>query len=269
MIEPNHPNISITRQCELVGLHRATYYYNPAEIDDYTLLLMREIDEEFTRRPTTGTRTMTTYLKNKKYSVNRKRIQNLYHCMVLEAIYPKKNLSRKNSEHKIYPYLLRNVRAAFPNHIWSTDITYIRMENGFLYLMAILDWYSRYVLDWELSNNLESDFCIDALKRTLEHNNHCKIFNTDQGSQFTTTKFTDILATNGISISMDGKGRALDNVFVERLWRSVKYEKIYLHEFYTVQQVHDALEEYFMYYNNCRPHQGLNNEIPKNVYYAN
>ena len=267
MIDPLNSQISISRQCELVGLSRPSYYYRPAKIDSYSLQLMHQIDEEFTRRPATGTRTMTNYLKQSGYDVNRKRVQHLYRTMGLEAVYPKKNLSQTHPEHKVYPYLLRNVRAAYPNHIWSTDITYVRMASGFAYLMAIIDWYSRYVLEWELSATLEADFCIKALRRAVSKR-CCEIFNTDQGAQFTSPKFTGILLSKGIRISMDGKGRALDNVFVERLWRSVKYEKIYLHEFTSMCELRSVLNEYFRHYNYSRPHQGLKGRIPAEVYYA-
>lgn len=188
--------------------------------------------------------------------------------MGLEAIYPKKNLSKPTPGHKIYPYLLRGITASYPDHIWSTDITYIRMQHGFVYLMAIIDWFSRYVLDWALSTTLESDFCVETLRRAVDKG-HCEIFNTDQGSQFTATKFTNVLLSADIKISMDGKGRALDNVFVERLWRSVKYEKIYLYEFNTVSEVEQAIGEYFEFYNHERPHQGIEKRYPADLYYAN
>lgn len=212
---------------------------------------------------------MRQYLRSKGHMVNRKRVQHLYCLMGLEAIYPKPDLSKPNKQHKVYPYLLRGKRITACNQVWSTDITYIRMQHGFAYLMAIIDWYSRYVLDWRLSTTLEADFCVDTLLRTLQqYGVRCEIFNTDQGSQFTSTDFTDVLKDHDILISMDGRGRALDNVFIERLWRSVKYECIYLKEFATVAQVRDALQEYFEYYNNARFHQSLNYDTPAKVYFS-
>jgi putative transposase len=267
LIEPAHSQLSIATQCELLCLNRSAYYYEPIEIHEYTLQLMNMIDEEFTKRPTSGTRTMCSYLRRHGYIVNRKRLQLLYRKMGLEAIYPKRNLSKRNHEHKIFPYLLRNVPIVYPNQVWSTDITYIRMKKGFVFLMAILDWFSRYVIDWQISTNLESDFCIEALHRALSRG-ICEIFNTDQGAQFTTPKFTDILRDGGIQVSMDGKGRALDNVFVERLWRTVKYEEIYLKEYHTVLDVINALQVFFHYYNHERPHQSLCNQTPAEVYYC-
>ena len=267
MIEPLHPLLSIAQQCTLLGLNRSAYYYRPIEIDDYTLLLMNMIDEEFTRRPTSGTRTMSSYLKRHGHDVNRKRVQNLYHRMGLEAIYPKKNFSKRNHEHKVFPYLLRNVPIIRPNQVWSTDMTYIRMNKGFVFLTAIIDWFSRYVIDWQISTTLESDFCIEALQCALSVG-ICEIFNTDQGSQFTANKFTSILLNAGIQISMDGKGRALDNIFVERLWRTIKYEEIYLKEYNSVVDVITALRLYLHYYNHERPHQSLRNRTPAEVYCA-
>ena len=227
---------------------------------------MHSIDEEFTRHPFLGTRRMTEYLRSLGYSVNRKRLQLLYKKMGLEAVYPKPNLSRKNKEHEIYPYLLRGLSINKQDQVWSTDITYIRLKQGFVYLMAIIDWYSRYVLDWEVSTTLEADFCIDTLSRVLEKG-HCDIFNSDQGSQFTCAEFTELLKANQIKISMDGRGRALDNIFVERLWRSVKYECIYLTELSTVEQTISELTKYFDYYNNKRFHQSLDYKTPAEVYY--
>jgi len=242
-------------------------YYKPVVADENTLLLMRLIDEEYTRHPIYGVRRMRSYLQNFGYAINRKRIQRLYRLMGLEAIYPKPNLSRAVSEHKKFPYLLRGVQIGRRDQVWSTDITYIRLRYGFVYLMAIIDWFSRYVLDWELSISLEADFCIEALNRVLSIG-RCDIFNTDQGSQFTSEGFTGLLLANDIKISMDGKGRALDNVFVERLWRSVKYESVYLSQWETVQEARTGLRNYFEFYNHERPHQSLGYKTPWSIYTA-
>jgi len=210
---------------------------------------------------------MKIYLQNLGYIVNRKRIRRLYQLMGLEAVYPKPSLSKAINEHKKYPYLLRDIEISHRDHVWSTDITYIRLKHGFVYLMAIIDWFSRYVLDWELSISLEADFCIETLSRVLS-NGKCAIFNTDQGSQFTSEGFTGLLLANDVKISMDGKGRALDNVFVERLWRSVKYESVYLNQWETVQEARMGLRDYFEFYNYERPHQSLNYKTPWAVYNA-
>lgn len=208
---------------------------------------------------------MVHYLRTLDQAVNRKRIQNLYRVMGLEAISPKPNLSKAAAQHLKYPYLLRGVTINRCNQVWSTDLTYIRLSQGFVYLMAIIDWYSRYVLDWELSISLEADFCVETLRRVLSQGK-CDIFNTDQGSQFTSDDFTGLLLANDVKISMDGKGRALDNIFVERLWRSVKYESVYLNQWETVQEARSGLNDYFEFYNNERPHQSLNYKTPAEVY---
>lgn len=226
---------------------------------------MRHIDEEYTRHPFVGTRRMTAYLKALGFEVNRKRLQKLYKIMGIEAVYAKPKLSQVNKEHNIYPYLLKSKVITAPNQVWSTDITYIRMKTGFMYLMAIIDWYSRYVINWALSPTLESDFCVELLEDTVTIG-CCEIFNTDQGSQFTAKAFTEILLQNKISISMDGKGRALDNIFIERLWRSVKYECVYLQEFDSVKNLSQAIEEYFNYYNYQRHHQSLNYQTPSAIH---
>lgn len=211
---------------------------------------------------------MTAHLCQLGHAVNEKRVRRLLRKMGLEAIYPKANLSKRHSEHKIYPYLLRGVEINRCNQVWSTDITYIRLEKGFVYLMAIIDWHSRYVLNWSLSTTLEADFCIEALTETLERS-RCEIFNTDQGSQFTTPRFTAPLHNKQIQVSMDGRGRALDNIFVERLWRSVKYEKVYLCDFQSVSDAYSGLDEYFEFYNHERIHQSLDYQTPAQVYFGN
>lgn len=265
LIDPQCPVLSIRQQCELVGLNRSSFYYTPAEIDAYSLLLMREVDKEYTRHPFYGSRRMAAYLRSLGYEANRKRVQLLYRCMGLEAVYPKPNLSQGNKQHCVFPYLLRGLTVDRINQVWSTDITYIRLSSGFVYLMAVIDWYSRYVLDWSISTTLASDFCIDTVGGLLL-NNHCEIFNTDQGAQFTTHKFTDPLLSKGIQVSMDGKGRALDNIFVERLWRSLKYECVYPMNFTTVKEARQHIGEYFTFYNRQRPHQSLRYRTPAEVY---
>lgn len=233
--------------------------------DDNNLVLMKIIDEEYTRHPFYGTRRMKSYLQGLGYRVNRKRIQRLYQVLGLEAIYPKPKLSAANKEHKKYPYLLKDIEIVRQDQVWSTDITFIRLKHGFVYLMAIIDWFSRYVLDWELSISLCADFCIEALSRVLKIGK-CDIFNTDQGSQFTSEGFTGLLLANEVQISMDGKGRALDNIFIERLWRSVKYESVYMNQWETVRDVRHGLGEYFEFYNHKRPHQSLGYKTPYMVY---
>ena len=231
------------------------------------LLLMNLIDEEYTKHPFYGTRRMMHYLRNLGHWVNRKRIRRLYRLMGLEAIYPKPNLSKANIAHKKYPYLLRGIEINRCNQVWSTDITYIRLKHGFVYLIAIIDWHSRYVIDWQLSTTLEADFCVEVLKRALK-TGKCEIFNTDQGSQFTCDDFTEVLLEHKIQISMDGKGRALDNIFVERLWRSVKYEAVFSGQWETVQDARIGLHAYFKFYNHERLHQSLNYKTPWSVYHG-
>lgn len=265
LVEPNHPELSIRRQCELLELNRATYYYVPATESPLNLALMRLIDEQYLRTPFYGWPRMTVYLQEQGYAINHKRVQRLMQKMGIQAIYPKPNLSQANREHKVYPYLLRDVAITRPNQVWSTDITYIPMRTGFMYLVAVMDWYSRYVLSWQLSNTLESTFCIEALRQALAQGRP-EIFNTDQGVQFTATAFTQVLEAAEIRISMDSKGRALDNIFVERLWRSVKYEDIYLKQYDTVPALFWGLDAYFAFYNHQRPHQGLGYQTPAFVY---
>jgi putative transposase len=228
---------------------------------------MNLIDEEYTRHPFYGTRRMMHYLRNLGHLVNRKRVRRLYQLMRLEAIYPKRNLSKANIAHKKYPYLLRGIEINRRNQVWSTDITYIRLKHGFVYLIAIIDWYSRFVIDWQLSTTLESDYCVEILKRALK-TGKCDIFNTDQGSQFTCDDFTKVLLEHKIQISMDGKGRALDNIFVERLWRSVKYEIVFPSQWEAVQDARIGLKEYFKFYNHERLHQSLNYKTPWSVYHG-
>jgi putative transposase len=267
LLEPKHLQLSVRQQCDLLKINRSSYYYNPRPIDDETLFLLRTVDEIYTRYPFFGSRQMTSYLKAHDYgNYGREKIRTIYKRLGLMATCPGPHTSTPHPQHKKYPYLLRSVEIKHCNHVWSSDITYIRLRKGFVYLMAIIDWFSRYVLDWELSISLEADFCIETLARVLA-NGRCEIFNVDQGSQFTSDGFTGLLKNNGIKISMDGKGRALDNIFIERLWRTVKYECIYLYEFYGVKEVYKALKKYFNFYNNERPHQSLNGQTPAAVYY--
>jgi putative transposase len=229
------------------------------------LLLMNLIDQEYTAHPFYGSRRMTAWLNVGGYFVNRKRVQRLMRTMGLEAIYPKRNLSKANLAHKKYPYLLRGLEITAPNQVWSTDITYIRMSTGFAYCTAILDWYSRYVIAWRVSNTIDNGFCLEALEEALE-NGKPDIFNTDQGVQFTSSAFTGLLERALIKISMDGRGRALDNIFVERLWRSLKYEDIYLRDYESVKQAREGISRYFGFYNNERLHQSLAYRCPRDVY---
>lgn len=267
MIEADHLELSVRRQCELLGVNRATYYYVPATESPLNLTLMRLIDEQYMRTPFYGWPRMTAYLKQQGYSVNHKRVQRLMQQMGIQAIYPKPGLSRSNPAHKIYPYLLRGLAITHPNQVWSADITYIPLRNGFMYLVAVIDWYSRYVLAWRLSNTLESTFCVEVLQQALQFG--CpSMFNTDQGAQFTAVAFTAVLHQAGIQISMDGKGRALDNIFIERLWRSLKYEDVYLHRYETVPALVCGLERYFPFYNQVRFHQSLGYQTPAAVYFG-
>lgn len=259
-IEPNHSQLSIVRQCELLGLARSSWYYQPVGESAENLALMRRIDEEYLRTPFYGSRKMTKLL-----GVNRKRVRRLMRLMGIEAIYPKRRTTWPAAGHQIYPYLLRNVKVVRPNQAWASDITYLPMRHGFLYLVAIMDWYSRYVISWRLSNTLTGSFCLEALEEALSHARP-EIFNTDQGSQFTATAFTSRLEAAGVAISMDGRGRAIDNVFVERLWRSVKYEEVYLKDYSDGWEAESSLAAYFHFYDNERIHQALDYRTPAEVY---
>lgn len=260
-------NISVRRQCSLLDLNRSNIYYKPAPISDYDLELMHIIDKQYTETPFYGVLKMTAFLRRLGYNINHKKVRRLLRKMGLYCIYPGPKLSLPNKSHKIFPYLLKGLDINRTNQVWSTDITYIRMKKGFVYLMAIIDWYSRYVLDWSISISLEADFCIETLERVLLKNT-CEIFNTDQGSQFTSNAFTKPLIDNNIKISMDGRGRAFDNIFVERLWRSVKYECVYINDFETVNEVIFAIDKYFKFYNEKRPHQSLDYKTPKEVHFG-
>ena len=267
LIDPAHKGLSVRRQCELLGLHRSNIYYKPVMVSEETLRTMNRIDEVFTESPFYGSRRIREALRREGWVIGRERVQSLMRKMGLSAIYPKPKLSKKDAAHSKYPYLLRNVRIIRPGQVWSTDITYIRMQQGFLYLVAVLDWFSRYVLSWRLSNSLDTSFCIEALEEALEKG--CPdIFNTDQGSQFTSDDFTKVLRRKGVAISMDGKGRAFDNIFTERLWRTVKYEEVYIKGYQIPRDAQVGLDEYFPFYNGRRYHQALAYKTPHEVHYG-
>jgi len=267
LIEPAHPELSIARQCDLLALSRSSWYYQPAGERAENLVLMRLLDEQYMRTPFYGVRRMTAWLGQQGYPVNVKRVRRLVRLMGLEAIYPKPRLSVPGATTQRYPYLLRGLPITQVDQVWSTDITYVRMRRGFLYLVAILDWYSRYVVAWELSNTLDGAFCLEALEEALQQATP-QIFNTDQGAQFTSHAFTSRVEAAGTRVSWDGRGRALDNVFVERLWRSVKYEEVYLHDYTSVTQARSSLRRYFRFYNEERLHQSLAYRTPAQVYHA-
>lgn len=258
--------MSVRKQCELLGINRSGLYYEPQPESDYNLELMRLIDEKFTEEPYMGVASMTAHLRDIGKKCGPKRVRRLMRKMGLEPIYPKPNTSRPNKAHKIYPYLLTDVVAERPNQIWATDITYIRLQHGFAYLVAIMDWYSRSVLSWRLSNTMDASFCCEALDEALERYGNPEIFNSDQGAQFTSEAFTSRLIERHVSISMDGRGRALDNVFVERLWRTVKYQNVYIKGYETMQEAQEGLTEYFGLYNHRRLHQSLGYRRPWDVY---
>lgn len=266
LVESEHLSISISRQCELLGLARSSFYYEIQPETEQNLRLMAMLDKQYTARPFYGVRRMTAWLATQGEIVNPKRVRRLLRKMGIEAIYPKPNLSRPKDNVRKYPYLLREEEITAPNQVWSTDITYISLPKGYVYLVAVIDWYSRYVISWELSNTMDMTFCLSALERALAQNTP-KIFNTDQGSQFTSTAFTGRLEKEGILVSQDGRGRALDNIFVERLWRSVKYEEVYLKGYTSVIEALRELEKYFDFYNNERLHQSLNYQTPAMIHF--
>lgn len=265
LLEPNHKELSIRQQCALLGINRSNYYYSPKEPNTLMLELMREVDKIYTQYPFFGTRQMASMLQAQGWKIGRAKIRSIYEQLGLRAICPGPHTSKPHPEHITYPYLLRDVEIIVKDQVWSSDITYLPLRKGFAYLTAIIDWFSRYVLGWGLSITLDADFCVETLARVLK-NGLCGIFNTDQGSQFTSGEFTGLLSANDIKISMDGRGRALDNVFVERLWRSVKYECVYLREWESVKEIRAALTEYFDFYNHMRPHQGLGGKTPADIY---
>jgi len=269
-IDSKHPDISLKRQCELIALPRSSYYFRPLAQQPETaenLKFMRLIDEEYTLHPFYGSRKIRDYLHRQGYKINRKRVQRLMQKMGIQSIAPKPNTSKPHPEHKIYPYLLRGMNIVYSDQVWCSDITYIPLPGGFVYLTAVMDWASRYVLSWEVSVTMDDTFCVSALESALRNYGCPAIFNTDQGSQFTSNEFTKTLKDAKVRISMDGKGRAMDNIFIERLWRSVKYEEIYRKEYSSVQELIASLKVYFDFYNNQRPHDSLGKKTPSEAYW--
>ena len=266
LIEPDHPRLSIARQCALVSISRSSFYYAPVPADEATLELMRVFDEAFLERPWYGSRQMTRHLCRLGHEVGRKRVRRLMRLMGLTPIYQTPKTSDPHPQHKTYPYLLRDLAIERPDHVWCADVTYIPMRRGFLYLVAIMDWASRKVLAWKLSNTLDAGFCVEALEEAMARFGAPEIFNTDQGSQFTSFDFTTALKNAGVRISMDGRGRFMDNIFIERLWRSLKYECIYLHAFETGSELRAGLARWIGYYNASRPHSALAGRTPDEAY---
>ena len=266
MIDREH-ELPLVRQAVLVGLSRGAIYYEPRPLPEADLQLMRRMDELHLEHPFAGSRMLRDLLNREGHDVGRRHVATLMRRMGIEAIYRKKNTSRAHPGHRVYPYLLRKLAVDRPNQVWASDITYIPMARGFVYLVAIIDWFTRKVLSWRLSNTLTTDFCVEALEEALQKYDQPEVFNTDQGSQFTDTEFTSVLKERGIRISMDGKGRWRDNVFVERLWKSVKYEEVYLHAYDTVTAARSGLARYFQFYNTRRPHTALDRRTPDEVYF--
>lgn len=268
MIEPDHPHLSVVRQCALVSISRSTFYRTPAPETAENLLLMRLLDEQFLETPWYGSRQMARHLRRQGHAVGRKRVRRLMATMGLAPIYQQPRTTVPHPEHRIYPYLLRNLMVDRPNQVWCADITYIPMRRGFLYLVAVMDWSTRRVLSWRLSNTMDVEFCIAALEEALARFGRPDIFNSDQGSQFTSPRFTEVLSGAGARISMDGRGRWMDNVFIERLWRSLKYECVYLHAFETGSELRAGLTRWIGYYNAHRPHSALGGLTPDEAYAA-
>ena len=266
LLEAGHAKISVRRQCDLLGLNRSSYYYEKSKTSSADLRLMRRIDEQYMRTSFFGSRQMAASLSRQtEQRVNRKCVQRLMRIMGIEAIYPKPRTTCRRPEHQIFPYLLRNLKITQKDQVWSTDITYIPLRHGYMYLVAVMDWHTRYILSWHLSNTLEGYFCIEALEEALSISTP-ETFNSDQGSQFTAKGFTSILEDHGVAISMDGKGRATDNVFIERLWRTLKYEDIYLNDYETAKQLRAGLKKYIHFYRHQRPHSSLGYRTPGEVY---
>ena len=267
MLEPDHERISLRRQCELLGLSRSTAYYRPCPENPANLALKEAIDRQYIKTPFYGTARMTAQLRRDGWRVNVKRVRRLMREMGVSAVYPKPRLSLSNRAHPKYPYLLRDVTVNRPDQVWASDITYIGLRGGHAYLTAVMDWYSRYVLSWELSNTLDTAFCLEALERALAISKP-EIFNSDQGAQYTSEAFTGRLKRANVKISMDGRGRVYDNIFVERLWRTVKYEEVYLHHYETMEEAWEGLARYFAFYNRERPHQSLKWRTPHEMYFG-
>jgi putative transposase len=268
MIDPDHKKLSLSRQCQMVNISRSSVYYKPRPISAENLKYMRLIDEQYLNRPFCGSRGMRDHLRRLGYKVNRKRMQRLMRLMGLEPIYPKPRTSRPHPAHKVYPYLLKDLIIDQPDQVWSADITYIPMNKGHMYLVAVMDWYSRKVLSFRVSNTLDTAFCVEALNEALDRFGRPQIFNTDQGAQFTSNEFTSTLKDSGIAISMDGRGRCQDNIFIERLWWTFKYQYLYLHSFDTGAELRTGLKHWIEYYNSERSHQSLDSKTPDEVYYG-
>jgi putative transposase len=266
MIEPERREPSISRQCRLLSLNRSSFYYRPVWTRADDLGLMRQIDEQYLRTPFYGSRSMKRHFRRLGQKVNRKRIQRLMRLMGIEAVYPKPHTSRPHPEHRVYPYLLRDLNVERPNQVWAADITYVPMSRGFMYLVAVMDWHSRKILSWRVSNTLDSEFCIQALREALERYGKPEIFNTDQGAQFTSIAFTQVLKDHDIAISMDGRGRCQDNIFVERLWWTIKHHYLYLHAFDTGTELREGLTEWIRFYNHERGYSSLDDRTPDEVY---
>ena len=266
MISPSNDNLSISRQCALLSISRSNYYYSPQGCSDFNLKIMEEIDRQFMQTPFYGSRQMQRHLVRFGYKTGRRRVRTLMRKMGIEAIYQKPKTSNSEPSHKKYPYLLKGLEINKPNQVWCTDITYIPIRRGFMYMAAVMDWHSRKVLSWRLSNTMNVDFCLDALEEAIWRHGVPEIFNTDQGSQFTSEVFTSALKNKGIRVSMDGKGRWMDNVFIERLWRSMKYECVYLNAFESGLQARRDIGQWIEFYNSARPHSSLDGHTPNEVY---
>jgi len=267
MIDRDHAKLSVSKQCTAVGIARGCVYYRPKPTSQQNLALMKRMDELFMNYPFYGSRQMIAHLKREGTRVGRRRVRRLMRLMGLQAIYQKPRTSAPNPAHKIYPYLLRGMKITRANHVWCTDITYIPMQNGFLYLVVVMDWATRHVLSWRLSNTMDSSFCVEALQEALQAYDAPKIFNTDQGAQFTSLAFTGVLREAGVQISMDGRGRYLDNIFIERLWRSLKYEAIYLTEMTDGFTARRVIREWLDFYSHTRPHSSLDGRTPHEAYW--
>ena len=268
MIDATDPKLSVSRQCRLLCLNRSSYYYKNKPVKPEDLKLMRLIDEQYLKTPSWGSRSMRNHLRRLGYKINRKRVQRLMRLMGLEAIYPKPKTSRPHPAHKVYPYLLRNMVVERPNQVWAADITYIPMNRGFMYLVAVMDWHSRKVLSWRISNSLDTEFCTQAVEEALGRYGAPEIFNTDQGAQFTSNEFSELLKSHKVQISMDGRGRVQDNIFIERLWWTLKYQYLYLWSFNNGTELRQGLGQWFEFYNSERCHQALDNLTPDEVYFG-
>lgn len=268
MIDTHDPRLSISAQCRLLDVARSSFYYQPEETPTGDEKLMRFLDEQYLATPFYGSRRMTREARKKGFPVNRKRVRRLMAKMGISAVYPRPRTSKPHPEHRVYPYLLRGLTIDRPGRVWCADVTYIPMRRGFMYLMAIMDWYSRRVLSWRLSNTLDADFCTEALREALDRYGAPEIFNTDQGSQFTSAQFTSVLKDRGVRISMDGRGRFLDNIFIERLWWSLKYECVYLHEYADARELYRGIRDWFDFYNTERGHSALAGRTPDDSYFT-